>query len=98
MDKNLIARTALASLIALSTVGLAQAADNDASKEKCFGIAKAGHNDCASATGSHSCAGEAKVDNAAGDWKSVAKGTCEKMGGKLSAAKDEKVTKEVKKG
>ncbi len=94
MDKNLIVRTAFASLIALSSISVAQAADN----EKCFGVAKAGHNDCASASGSHSCAGEAKVDNAAGDWKSVAKGTCEKMGGKLSAAKDEKVTKEVKKG
>ena len=96
MDRNLIVRTAFASMLALSAVGVAQAAD-DAGKEKCFGVAKAGHNDCASATGSHSCAGEAKVDNAAGDWKSVAKGTCEKMGGKLSAAKDEKVTKEVKK-
>ncbi len=95
MDKNLIVRTAFASLIALSSIGVAQAADD---KEKCFGVAKAGHNDCASASGSHSCAGEAKIDNAAGDWKSVAKGTCEKMGGKLSAAKDEKVTKEVKKG
>lgn len=97
MDKNLIVRTAFASLIALSSIGVAQAAD-EGSKEKCFGVAKAGHNDCASANGSHSCAGEAKTDNAAGDWNSVAKGTCEKMGGKLSAAKDEMMKKEMKKG
>ena len=96
MDKNLIVRTAFASLIAISSIGVAQAADDG--KEKCFGVAKAGHNDCASANGSHSCAGEAKVDNAAGDWKSVAKGTCEKMGGKLTAAKDEMMKKEMKKG
>lgn len=95
MDKNLIVRTAFASLLALSAVGVAQAAD----KDKCFGIAKAGANDCASASGSHSCAGQAKRDNAAGDWKYVAKGTCEKMGGKLSAAKDEMMKKDdMKKG
>ena len=87
---------------ALATVCAgASAADKPAAEpqqEKCFGVAKAGHNDCASANGSHSCAGEAKTDNAAGDWNSVAKGTCEKMGGKLSAAKDEMMKKEMKKG
>ena len=97
MNRNLIVRTAFASMLALSAVGVAQAAD--AGKDKCFGIAKAGHNDCASASGSHSCAGQSKADNAAGDWNYVTKGTCEKMGGKLSAAKDEMMKKdEMKKG
>lgn len=54
-------------------------------KEKCYGVAKAGQNDCASATGSHSCAGQAKADMAKEEWKYVAKGTCEKAGGKLTA-------------
>jgi uncharacterized membrane protein len=51
-------------------------------KGKCFGIAQAGKNDCAS--GAHSCAGQATKDKDPGDWKYVAKGSCEKMGGKLA--------------
>jgi len=66
----------------LATQVSAHAADGD--KEKCFGIAKAGQNDCATSTGSHSCAGQGKKDNDAHEWKFVAKGTCEKAGGKLS--------------
>ncbi|MDY7576041.1 DUF2282 domain-containing protein [Actimicrobium sp. CCI2.3] len=58
-----------------------------AGKEKCFGISKAGQNDCASVTGSHSCAGQAKKDMDASEWKYVAKGTCEKAGGKLTVPK-----------
>lgn len=54
-------------------------------KEKCYGNVKAGQNDCATATGSHSCSGQAKADNAKDEWKYVAKGTCEKAGGKLAA-------------
>ena len=52
-------------------------------KEKCYGVAKAGQNDCGSADGSHGCAGQAKVDNDKNEWKHVAKGTCVKAGGKL---------------
>ena len=54
-------------------------------KEKCFGVAKAGQNDCATASGTHSCAGQAKADMGKDEWKYVAKGTCEKTGGKLTA-------------
>jgi uncharacterized membrane protein len=75
--------------VCLANVGMAHAAD--AEKDKCFGIAKAGQNDCATASGSHSCAGQSKMDNGADDWKYVTKGTCEKMGGKLMAAKMEKM-------
>jgi uncharacterized membrane protein len=56
-------------------------------KEKCLGVAKAGQNDCATASGSHSCSGQAKKDNAPDEWKYVAKGTCEKAGGKVAPAK-----------
>ena len=84
MDRQLFIRSALASVMALGVVSAAQAgpAAPDPSKEQCFGIAKAGANDCASASGSHSCAGTATKDNEPGDWKYVEKGTCEKMGGK----------------
>jgi uncharacterized membrane protein len=73
---------------ALATVcitGSAHAADP--AKEKCYGVAKAGQNDCASANGSHSCAGQAKKDKDPNEWKYVAKGTCEKEGGKTTAPK-----------
>lgn len=75
---------ALATVCAATTVSVS-AMEPAADKEKCFGIAKAGQNDCASSNGTHSCAGQAKADNAPTEWKYVAKGTCEKAGGKTSA-------------
>ena len=74
-------------LIAAALAGLCSTAASVAlaagEKEKCYGIAKAGQNDCA-ANGVHSCAGQAKVDNHPNEWKYVAKGTCEKVGGKIN--------------
>jgi uncharacterized membrane protein len=61
--------------------GAARAADEkkpDAApvaKEKCYGVAKAGQNDCMSGPGT-SCAGTSKVDYSGKDWKEVPKGTC----------------------
>jgi len=56
------------------------------STEKCYGVAKAGQNDCG--TAKHACAAQgAKVDNDPNEWKYVAKGTCEKMGGKMTMPK-----------
>ena len=83
MNKRVIASSTLASVLALA-IGQAQAADTKPAQEKCFGVAKAGQNDCATTNGSHSCAGQTKVDNAADDWKYVAKGTCTKLGGKTA--------------
>ena len=74
------ALAAVAVSIALSTAPALAAGD----KEKCYGIAKAGQNDCADANGVHSCAGKAKSDKSATEWKYVAKGTCEKEGGKTT--------------
>ena len=85
MNKRVIASSTLASVLALA---VGQAAAADAAKppqEKCFGVAKAGANDCAAADGSHSCAGQSKKDNDTQDWKYVAKGTCDKMGGATKA-------------
>ncbi len=84
-----VAATSLMSLALLSSPALAQ----NAAKEKCYGIAKAGQNDCANLAGTHSCAGQAKVDNDKGEWKYVAAGTCKTMGG-LSA---DEAKKEMKK-
>ena len=66
----------------LMTLALASAPAAAAEKEKCFGIAKAGQNDCAS--GVHSCAGQSKVDMDKVEWKYVAKGTCKDMKGMSS--------------
>ena len=82
--RHALIATALATAC-VAGLNVARAADG-ADKEKCFGVAKAGQNDCASAAGTHSCAGQAKKDNDPNDWKFVAKGTCAKMGGKMTAA------------
>jgi uncharacterized membrane protein len=89
MDKKIVIRTAFASVLALGLVSVTQAGPvkADPSKDKCFGIAKAGQNDCASASGSHSCAGTATKDKDPGDWKYVAKGSCEQMGGSVTPPK-----------
>ena len=79
MNQRLIVSSALASVLALGLVG--QVAAQDKGKEKCYGIAKAGQNDCANLSGSHSCAGQSKVDNGPDWWKYVAKGTCKDMKG-----------------
>jgi uncharacterized membrane protein len=78
MNHRLVVSSALASVLAL---GLAGPAAAQAAKEKCYGIAKAGQNDCANLAGTHSCAGQSKVDNDPGEWKYVAKGTCKDMKG-----------------
>lgn len=50
--------------------------------EKCYGIAKAGMNDCGTAT--HGCGGEAKIDNDKNNWILVPTGVCKKIvGGSL---------------
>ena len=78
MNKALLA-TAMAGIVGASMAMSAPAAAQ--SKEKCYGVAKAGQNDCASADGSHSCAGHATKDNDPNEWKYVDAGTCADMGG-----------------
>ena len=92
--KNTILAAAVGSLFALNAIGLAQAADDAmGAKEKCYGVAKAGQNDCANLSGSHSCASQAKVDADPGEWKYVAKGTCKAMKG-MTAEEAKKAKKQ----
>lgn len=77
-QRQALIAAALATVCA-TQAGTAAAAED---KEKCYGVAKTGQNDCA--TAAHSCAGQAKADNATDEWKYVAKGTCEKAGGKTT--------------
>jgi uncharacterized membrane protein len=81
-------QAAVAGIVALglATLVSAQPVKQAAGTEKCYGVAKAGQNDCG--TAKHACAGQgAKTDNDPAEWKYVAKGTCDKMGGKMSAPK-----------
>ncbi|WP_418314829.1 DUF2282 domain-containing protein [Piscinibacter sakaiensis] len=61
----------------------AAAQDKAADKEKCYGVALKGKNDCAAGPGT-TCAGTSKVDHQANAWSLVPKGTCEKTASKTS--------------
>lgn len=80
---NKLAKTGfVAGAVAMAVTGAM--ADNEAhaaDKEKCYGVVKAGHNDCANAAGTHSCEGQASVDGDGGEWVAVPKGLCERLVG-----------------
>lgn len=80
-----------AALATVCAAGAASAAEpsmaGSGDNEKCYGVTKAGQNDCASSNGTHSCAGQAGADMEAHEWKYVAKGTCEKIGGNAKPPK-----------
>jgi uncharacterized membrane protein len=66
--------------LALAAVTASVAAGDDAKPmEKCYGIAKAGKNDCASTIGGNSCAGQSTKDGQG--FVAVPKGLCEKIVG-----------------
>jgi uncharacterized membrane protein len=73
-SKSLIIAGALAA--ALSSVATVASADE--AKEKCFGVALAGQNDCKAGAGT-TCAGTSKVDYQGNSWKYVPAGTCMTM-------------------
>lgn len=73
-----ILSAAIGSLLMVGLVsGNAMAADMK--MEKCYGVAKAGKNDCSSKASGHSCAGQATKNNDANDFVAVPKGTCDKI-------------------
>jgi uncharacterized membrane protein len=80
MKKSNLAVTAtIASLVALGGTMLTAAPVLAAEKEKCYGVSKAGKNDCATKTSS--CAGTAKEDNQSDAFVVVPKGLCGKLTG-----------------
>lgn len=85
MNKRLVIASALAAAIAGPVIALAQPAPEPSFKaEKCYGIAKAGKNDCAS-TGNNSCAGTSKLNADPRAWIYVPAGYCERIvGGSLT--------------
>ncbi|WP_120218296.1 MULTISPECIES: BufA1 family periplasmic bufferin-type metallophore [unclassified Sphingopyxis] len=87
MSNSLKLSLAASAVLAMAAGTLATpAAAADGAKEKCYGVALKGKNDCAAGPGT-SCAGTSTVDYQGNAWKYVAKGSCEKMGGTLAAHK-----------
>lgn len=80
MNKTSIARMAGLALAASATAAIpaTPAAAQKQEMEKCYGVAKAGKNDCAAGPGT-SCAGTSTRDYQGNAWKMVAKGTCTKI-------------------
>ncbi|MGB0934991.1 MAG: DUF2282 domain-containing protein [Alphaproteobacteria bacterium] len=83
MEKKSALILSSALLGALTLSGCKKADDNNGEaistkNEKCYGIARAGKNDCA-AEGNNSCAGTQTVDSDPKGWMYTPKGLCEKI-------------------
>lgn len=78
------ATLAAAALLAASPATAAGEGAGAGAKEKCYGVALKGKNDCAAGPGT-SCAGTSTVDYQGNAWKLVPAGSCVKQGGSLTA-------------
>ena len=87
---NVVVASALAAALAVPPLAVAQGGPAPKPKydyEKCYGIARAGKNDCQ--TANSSCAGTSKRDGQADSWMYVPAGSCEKVvGGNLRPKSD----------
>lgn len=88
MDKRKLAQAAMAAAVSVGVAIsplVAKAGSHDKGKEKCYGIAKKGKNDCAGK--GHSCQGHSKKDGDPSTWIFVLKGNCDRIvGGKTKAS------------
>lgn len=84
MSSKLIKQAIIASIALGVSCGASAAMDMKVpGMEKCYGITKAGMNDCGTST--HGCAGEAKTDSAKDEFINVPTGLCKKIvGGSLT--------------
>ena len=77
---------ALAGAVSIAAVAATTNVVEAADKVKCYGISKAGENDCANAAGTHSCAGQASIDFDGGEWRiTPSADMCLAAGGMLDA-------------
>lgn len=84
MNKPLITTSLAIALGAAMTLAAAPVAAQSADKEKCYGVALKGKNDCKAGPGT-SCAGTSVRDHQGNAWSMVPKGTCEKTASKTSS-------------
>ena len=84
---SIAAASALLGALAVAAGAVAQTKDPDMTgKEKCYGISKAGKNDCAA--GAHSCAGQSTKDGDKSSFIAVPAGLCARLeGGSTMAGK-----------
>ena len=77
--------TAIGGVLALGALCASAQAADDSNSEKCYGIARAGKNDCAGAQ--HACSGQSKEGaNLGKEFIKLPKGTCERIqGGSLTS-------------
>lgn len=70
-------------------ISSSQVLAQDNKMEKCYGVVKAGKNDCSSAKkGAHGCAGAATENGSKSEWIFLPKGVCEKLvNGSLNPSK-----------
>ena len=80
--KALIYAGLAAVCISIAQAGVC-ATDSTGETEVCYGVAKAGQNECANSTCIHLCSGLAASDRDATEWMLVPKGTCLQQGGKV---------------
>jgi uncharacterized membrane protein len=78
MDRRSINLALAGSLAAALSLLAIAASAKDAAKEKCYGVALKGQNDCAAGPGT-TCAGTSRIDYQGNSWKLVPKGTCTTM-------------------
>lgn len=81
INRNKLINSAVAAFLVLATSqsAFSATADTTASTEKCYGVAKAGSNDCSTATSS--CAGSSTKDNQADAFLLIPTGLCDKLVG-----------------
>lgn len=72
-----LSAAALSALLVMASSGVTLA--DKPANEKCYGVVKAGQNDCGA--NGHSCAGHAAKDGDASEWVMVPAGLCDKLVG-----------------
>ncbi len=86
--KNQTKKLAISAVISAAILGLSATGafahlepQKGEDMEKCYGVVKAGKNDCSSKAGKHGCAGMAKTDANVNEWIKLPSGLCEKLVG-----------------
>lgn len=75
-NKKIASAAAIAGAISAAVAMTAMTTPAHAAKMKCYGVSKAGQNDCAAGPGT-TCAGTSKVDYQGNAWKYVETASCE---------------------
>ena len=78
MSKSNIASAAIVAGALAAGISMATTTTAEAAKLKCYGVAKAGENDCAAGPGT-TCKGTSKVDYQGNAWKIVEAESCESI-------------------